>query len=191
MKRGVLWVAVLLVVIGGAAALWLVPKLDTACCGPSLPASPPASGIPSRPADAVPMTVASVWDGDTIRATAQAPNAIVPITEEIRIRLIGVDTPELSPEPQCWAIQARDELRAMLPDGATVWAAPDADPRDRYDRWLFYLWTDDGRFVNYELVAAGAAEAVLFEPNGAHVDLLEQAEEYAHASGVGRWGTCG
>lgn len=179
------------VAVGIALVLWIVPGQGTACCGPPGVESPPASDIPPRPADAVPLTVASVWDGDTIRAAAQGPNAIVPVAEEIRIRLIGVDTPELSPDEQCWAVQARDELRALLPEGSTVWAAPDADPRDRYDRWLLYLWTDDGRFVNYELVAAGAAEAVLFEPNGAHFALFESAEEYAYTWGVGRWGACG
>lgn len=191
MKRWVLWVTVLLVGAGIAAIVWLATADQAACCPPPGVTSPPADVIPPRPADAFPLTVSSVWDGDTIRATAQTTNAPVPSTEEIRIRLIGVDTSELSPDPQCWAVEARDELRALLPQGSTVWATPDADPLDRYDRWLFYLWTDDGRFVNYELVASGAAEAVLFEPNGAHFALLEDAEEWAYTWGAGRWGACG
>ncbi|MBC7442666.1 MAG: hypothetical protein H7311_09130 [Ramlibacter sp.] len=42
-----------------------------------------------------------------------------------------------------------------------MWVTADRVPTDRYGRSLFYLWTDDGRFVNYELAAAGAAESLM------------------------------
>lgn len=185
-----LWLAVLFVGGAVAAVLWLVPLQSQGCCLPPGVASPSAEAVPSVPADAVPLTVASVWDGDTIRATAQRPG-LLPVGEEVRVRLIGVDTPEISPVAECWSQEARDTLLALTPVGSTVWAAPDTEPRDRYDRWLLYLWTDDGRFVNHELVAAGAAEALLVEPNGAHFALLHDAEEYAFVQGTGRWGVCG
>ena len=150
----------------------------------------PAS-VPARPADAFPLTVTYVLDGDTIEARTDAPNDIVPTTEPVRVRLIGIDTPEGTPSPECWAEDARDHLRALLPEGSTVWATADVERRDRYDRALLYLWTDDDRFVNHELVAAGDAEAMLVEPNGAHFALFTAAEASARAAAIGQWGACG
>lgn len=157
--------------------------------------SPPAvsavadPGIPPRPADAFAMTVASVWDGDTLRATVVEPNDVIGTTDEVRIRVIGVDAPERSPD-ECGALAARDALLELLPPGSTVWAQPGADPLDRYERRLLYLWTDDGRFVNLELVARGAAETMSIEPNVEHAELLAAAQAEAEASRAGLWGSC-
>nr|WP_240948885.1 thermonuclease family protein [Microbacterium sp. CFH 90308] len=151
---------------------------------------PPTTGIPSRPSDAFPLTVTYVYDGDTIEARVHSANGVVTSESPIRIRLIGVDTPEGTPSPECWADEARTHLAQLLPEGSTVWAAPDVDTWDDYDRRLFYLWTDDGRFVNHELVAAGDAEAMRVWPNVEHEQLLADAHAQAEASGTGRWGAC-
>jgi micrococcal nuclease len=148
------------------------------------------SGIPMRPADAFALIVTYVFDGDTIEARIARPNDIVPTTDPVRVRLIGVDTPEDTPTPECWADQARTHLRTLLPAGASVWASPDEERRDRYDRVLLYLWTDDGRFVNHELVAAGDGEAIAVGRNDAHFALLTAAENAARAASAGHWGSC-
>lgn len=167
--------------------------LPTATPATTDDSSRPASGagIPSRPADAFPLTVVSVYDGDTIQARMHEPNDVVTTANPIRIRLIGIDAPEGTPSPECWADNARAQLAALLPEGSTVWAAPDTDTWDDYDRRLFNLWTDDGRFVNLELVASGDAEVMRVWPNVAFDDLLVAAEEGAVASGAGQWGVCG
>lgn len=72
-----------------------------------------------------------------------------------------------------------------------MWAAPDRDTWDDFDRRLFNLWTVDGAFVSLELVIAGDAEAIRVWPNVAHYDLLVDAQARAEASGSGRWGACG
>ncbi len=174
----------------------------TGTTGADAPAPPAASAaasdpafasqeIPQRPADAFTLTVASVWDGDTIRAVVETPTELIPTTEEIRIRLIGIDTPERSPDEECWAFEARDHLLDLLPEGSTVWASFDRDPLDRYDRYLMYLWNADGTFVNHALVAAGDAEPMSIEPNTLHAELFEVAAAEATASGAGQWGACG
>ena len=149
-----------------------------------------ASSPPRPPDDAFALTVAHVLDGDTIEARIAAPNDVVPTTDPVRVRLIGIDTPEGAPSPECWADEAREHLRALLPEGSTAWATPDTDWRDRHGRALLYLWTEDGRFVNHELVAAGDAEALLIEPNGAHSSLFAAAEASARAGAIGQWGSC-
>lgn len=145
---------------------------------------------PPRPVDAFPLTVLYVYDGDTIQARADEPNDVVTTDEPIRIRLIGIDTPEGAPAPACWADEARAHLAGLLPEGSTVWAVPDTETWDDYDRRLFNLWTDDGRFVNLELVAGGHAEAIRVWPNVEFYDLLAGAQAEAEASGVGRWSAC-
>jgi len=150
-----------------------------------------ALAVPAVPPGAFALTVLYVYDGDTIQAQIQAPNEIVTTSDPIRVRLIGVDTPEGTPTPECWADDARRHLGAMLPEGSTVWAAPDRDTEDDYGRRLFELWTDDGRFVASELVSAGDAEAIRIRPNVTHHELLAQLETEARAAGRGRWGACG
>ena len=157
----------------------------------SATAPTPDDGVPTRPADAFPLSVVYVYDGDTIQARMHEPNDVVTTENPIRIRLIGVDTPEGTPSPECWADEARTHLAELLPEGATVWAAPDTETWDDYDRRLFNLWTDDGRFVNLELVTAGDAEAIRVWPNVEHYELLTAAQAEAEASGAGRWGACG
>lgn len=162
-----------------------LPQLPTPAADPSVTARTSTSGIPSRPDDAIALTVAYVFDGDTLEAVDPSTG------QRTRVRLIGVDTPEGTPTPECWADEARAHLVELLPEGSTVWAAEDTEPRDRYDRALRYLWTDDGRFVNHELVAAGDAEAIRIEPNVAHFALLRATQAVAAAAGTGLWGACG
>ncbi|MCW3492456.1 thermonuclease family protein [Microbacterium sp. SSM24] len=194
MRRGV-WAAA--VVLGAAAliavAIWVSQSIDEpgdAAPGPSATAAPDGPAAPERPAAAFPLTVLYVYDGDTIQARMQQPNDVVTTANPIRIRLIGVDTPEGTPTTECWADEARAHLAQLLPEGSTVWAAPDRDTWDDYDRRLFNLWTENGAFVNLELVAAGDAEAIRVRPNVAFYDLLASAQAEAEASGAGRWGAC-
>jgi len=150
----------------------------------------PDDGAPSRPGTAFALTVTYVYDGDTIQARVVEPDDTVTTADPIRIRLIGVDAPEGTPIAECWAEEARSHLAALLPEGSRVWAAPDAETRDDFDRRLFNLWTDDGRFVNLELVKAGDAEAMRVWPNVAFHSLLAGAQAEAEASGAGRWSAC-
>lgn len=173
----------LLVLLAGGGVAWLTGFPWTAPAPED--GAPSAAGIPSRPGDAVALTVTYVFDGDTIEAADPATDA------RTRVRLIGIDTPEGTPVPDCWADEARAHLGELLPEGSTVWTAPDVESLDRYDRSLRYLWTDDGRFVNYELVAAGDAEALRIAPNTAHAELFAAAQAEAEASRAGQWGACG
>lgn len=168
------------------------PDATAASASGAPTSAPPAdTSAPARPADAFPLTVDYVYDGDTIRAVVDEPNDIVTTSNPIKIRIIGIDTPEGTPEVECWADEARTHLSRLLPEGSTVWAAPDRDTWDDYGRRLFGLWTDDGRFVAYELVAAGDAEAIRVWPNVAWYDGLSATEAQARAARLGQWAACG
>src|SRR5438132_8306846 len=79
--------------------------------------------------------VERVVDGDTI---------IVHIGgRRERVRLIGIDTPE-SVKPntpvQCFAIEASNRTKALLPPGTPVRLVADVEQRDKYKRLLAYVY---------------------------------------------------
>src|SRR5690349_9810175 len=103
--------SVLVLAIGVGLAVWVLLSVGAfdapaESANSSSTEAPVADGIPSRPAGAFPLIVRYVFDGDTIEAQAQQPNDIVTTTEPVRIRLIGIDTPEGTPTPECWADEA-------------------------------------------------------------------------------------
>jgi micrococcal nuclease len=124
-------------------------------------------------------TVVSITDGDTLRLTVD--------DTEVRVRLIGIDTPEVYPNPACFGAEAEAALADLAPSGSTVGIAYDRDPRDQYDRELLYLFTVDGTLINLELVAQGYAKAVLFEPNDRYWNELRDAEQSARDAERGLW----
>jgi len=127
-------------------------------------------------------TVVSITDGDTLRLDLEG--------DEVAVRLTGIDTPEVYPEVECFGPEAEALLAELAPVGAVLRVEYDRDPRDPYDRELLYLYTQEGTFVNLELVARGAAEAVLFEPNDRYWDELRAAERAARDARLGLWAQC-
>jgi len=94
--------------------------------------------------------VESVYDGDTLRATVQG--------QSTRIRIMGLDTPELPPHNKCQSekargYEARDRLRALV-RGADVSFCPNG--KDRYGRTLAVVLVN-GRDVAEVLIGEGLA----------------------------------
>ena len=151
--------------------------------------SPP----PEVPEGAVEVQVVKHTDGDTLHVVPLVAGGSLIAGADTTVRLLEVDAPE-SVDPaspvQCFARQASAALRDMLPVGNRAWATEDVEPLDRYGRTLLYLWSDDGTFVNLELVRAGMARAVLYEPNDAYIFKMRKAERRARAAGLGQWRRC-
>lgn len=148
------------------------------------------AGVPSPPADAERVEIVSITDGDTVRARGVDDDGVLPRDRDVPVRLIGVDTPEVRPSVECGGAEATRALEDLLPVGSRAWVSVDAEPRDRYDRVLLYLWTEDGAFVNHALVATGAGVALEVEPNSRYADLLASAESSARTADAGVWGSC-
>ena len=141
-----------------------------------------------------PFALLDVTDGDTIRV--RVGNAVE------SVRLIGVDTPEMT-HPQFGrqpgAVEARGYLQAVL-GGGPVWLEFDVAPRDRYGRLLAYVyvrhgqgnWVADGRSylqANELLALAGWATLATYPPNVRYVERYVVAVRAAREAGVGRWAT--
>lgn len=168
--------------IGAAGALALALVWILVLTAQSGPSSPDA-----HPAGAREYAVSFVFDGDTVEAR---PVGGDPADDAERLRLIGIDTPEGTPEPECGADAARDRLRALLPENVRVWGLTDQEDRDRYGRLLVYIWTEEGVFVNEQLVREGLARTMRIPPNTTRAAELERAEQAAEREGAGTWSAC-
>jgi micrococcal nuclease len=138
----------------------------------------PAARQPAtaRPGDAY--AVRYVLDGDTLEIGGVG-----------RVRLLGVDAPELGSAlatPAPFAREARDRL-AALAVGRWVRLERDGDERDAYRRTLAYVVRTDGLFINAELVRAGLAR-VNTRRALRRLGELRRAEEYAQQARRGIWG---
>jgi micrococcal nuclease len=131
-------------------------------------------------------SVVRVVDGDTVAVRVGG--------REETVRLIGIDTPEtVDPRSpvECFGREASDRTKALLPAGTEVRLVADAEPRDRYDRLLAYVYRDDGTFVNLALVEDGYASVLSYPPNVAHVSDFTAAAARAREEGRGLWAACG
>ena len=145
-----------------------------------------AAGDPVAPGRAFTARVVRVVDGDTFIAAHAG--------EQVRVRLIGVDTPEtVKPDwpVECWGPEASRLTHRLLPVGTRVRAAYESGGHlDRYGRDLWDVWLPDGRFLQAVLVRRGAAEAFAYYPQVAHARFLARLEARARAADVGLWGHC-
>ena len=114
-----------------------------------------------------------VIDGDTIDVRLDRGT--------VRVRYIGVDTPERG-EP-CYA-EATNYNRSLV-QGKTLTLVRDTSDYGPYGRLLRYVYAD-GVFVNLALVQAGYAKASYYAPNGRHRHEFESAQRSAPESRL-RW----
>ncbi|NUR83768.1 MAG: hypothetical protein HOY71_06735 [Nonomuraea sp.] len=130
-----------------------------------------------------------VWisDGDTITASPiEGPYA----GREQRIRLIGLDAPEMHPSPQCWAKQSTDALAGLVPRGSTITMEFDRRRFDDYKRQLRYIWNSAGILVNAEQLRLGNARVLRIWPNVRHDKDFKTAADQARTAGRGLWKSC-
>jgi micrococcal nuclease len=133
---------------------------------------------PALPGDARDASVERVVDGDTVVLSGAG-----------KARLIGVDTPEVYGQEECFGADASQYSKRQL-DGRTVRYAVGKEARDRYGRLLAYLWLKDGRSFNAMLVARGYATPLTIEPNSRYARTFARLASRARERGEGLWGGC-
>jgi micrococcal nuclease len=128
-------------------------------------------------------TVTVIYDGDTVRVRLAGQ-------KDERVRLIGVDSPELD--------DAREQVRLMAFLAkrftftrlfqSTVDLLPGPEKRDVYGRLLAYIRTANGEMFNETLVREGYAHAYLKFPfDETWKTRLKEAESAARQAGRGLW----
>jgi micrococcal nuclease len=125
-------------------------------------------------------TVVRVVDGDTIEVAGGE-----------RVRLIGIDTPEVYGGAECYGEQASAYTKQLLPAGTPVRLVHDVERLDRYGRTLAYVYRMvDGEFINASLVRNGYAQVATYPPNVAHVEEFLELQRQARQAGAGLWSAC-
>ena len=108
-----------------------------------------------------------------------------------KVRLIGIDTPEVSGQAECYGREASAFVERTVPVGSEVRYRLGVDERDRYGRALAYVWLEDGRFLNRLLVARGYAQPLTVPPNVEYADRFARVARRAREAGRGLWGRRG
>jgi micrococcal nuclease len=121
--------------------------------------------------------VERVVDGDTF------------VTREgSRVRLIGVNTPEITGSAEFYGEEAAAYTKRML-TGKTVWMFKDVSETDRYGRLLRFVFIPgDALMFNERLVREGYANAATYPPDVSLADRFREAEREARSEGAGLWG---
>lgn len=130
-----------------------------------------------------PYPVLSVTDGDTIRVSVDGRST--------RIRLIGIDTPEVTgprKPVQCFGREASRRAHELM-DGTQVWLEydPSQGRRDRYGRTLAYVWLNENMLVNQQLVIEGFAHEYTYDGSYKYQDTFRHAEQAAQTAEHGLW----
>jgi micrococcal nuclease len=135
--------------------------------------------------------VSRVIDGDTIQLESGE-----------RVRLIGIDTPEMHESDKLRRDAARTsqdattiqklgrrayEFTRSLVEGKRVSLEFDVERRDKYGRLLAYIYLKDGIFVNARIVEEGYASLMTIPPNVKYADLFLSLYQQARASRRGLW----
>lgn len=127
--------------------------------------------------------VVDVIDGDTVDVLLNG--------EEVRLRLIGMDTPETvhpSRPVECFGREASEQARELL-DSKTVQLEVDESQsrRDRFGRQLRYIWLPDGRLFNLEMIRQGYAFEYTYNVPYKYQAEFQQAQETAREEQRGLW----
>jgi micrococcal nuclease len=119
-----------------------------------------------------------------------------------RVRLIGMDTPEMHESAKLFrdASRTKQDIKTIqalgrrayeftknLVEGKRVKLEFDLEKHDKYGRLLAYVYLKDGTFVNAEIVKEGYASLMTYPPNVKYVDLFLNLYREAREDRRGLW----
>jgi micrococcal nuclease len=116
-------------------------------------------------------TVVKVIDGDTIE-----------LKNKMRIRLIGINTPE----KDMYFYEEAKEFMKILVQNKQVKLERDVTNKDIYGRYLRYVYLPD-LFVNLEMIRCGFANAYTYPPDVKYTYKFLEAERAARENEAGLW----
>jgi len=135
--------------------------------------------------------VARAVDGDTLK-----------LSDGRRVRLIGLDTPELHYSEKLLRDAKRtnrdiEAIKAMgkragqftkkLCEGKRVRLEFDVTRFDKYRRTLAYVYLEDGTFVNAQVLKEGYAQVMTIPPNVKYADYFLKLQREARDARRGLW----
>jgi micrococcal nuclease len=126
-------------------------------------------------------TVTRVVDGDTLHVRLDSGR-----TE--KVRLIGIDTPELG---RCLAGRATRVARELAERRAVALRGDSTQAtRDRYGRLLAYVWIRGQRDLGYQMLQRGLARVYVYDRPFARLPAYRAAEAAGHRASPSIWRNC-
>jgi micrococcal nuclease len=136
--------------------------------------------------------IRNVVDGDTLKVFYEG--------QKESIRLIGIDTPESRKNKKAYKDSGRsgediekivamgkestEYTKSLIKPGDIIKMEFDVQKRDQYKRLLAYVYLNDGRMLNEEIIRAGYASPLTYPPNIKYQDKF--LKEYREAREKGR-----
>jgi len=124
-------------------------------------------------------TIRYIHDGDTLH-----------LKDGRKIRLIGINTPELardSKPAEPYAVAATDALKTLFKDNKSIALLYGKDKKDHYGRYLAHALLTDGQNVQAELLKQGLAQVITIPPNTRFASCYLEAEHQARCNKAGLW----
>ena len=121
-----------------------------------------------------------VYDGDTLL-----------LTDKRKIRVIGIDTPEVKhhkQKQQAFGAKAREALRELLKkNNYQIYLRYGKERYDRYSRVLAHVYTPDGINISNWLLEKGFARTLSIPPNILLADCYKHSETTAKKHSLRIW----
>ena len=131
----------------------------------------------------VKVKLVSTVDGDTAKFEMNG--------EQVTVRFLGINTKEtVDPEigEEAWGKEASDFTKEKLQNANKIELEFDSssDEKDKYDRYLAWIWVDDELLQNL-LVENGLAENYMLQNNYKYAGILQESQEIAKNNKLGIW----
>ena len=160
---------------------FLLPWLVAAALAAALILTRSGSGDGTPKFDGAPTArVQRVVDDDTVRLAGLG-----------KVRLIGINTPEVYGHVQCFGPEASAFAKHVLRGGLEVRYRVGRESHDRYGRLLAYVWLPDGRLFNRLLAEDGYAVPLTIRPNDRLAPVFRAAVDDARRAHRGMWARSG
>lgn len=144
----------------------------------------PATSPTESDAEVIVATLDNVTDGDTIRVTLDGQSE--------RVRILGLDAPEVHTSRDCGGTESWDHLDTLLSKGEEVSLIADNSQSlyDQYGRMLAYVENSDGTDVGNAQIEAGWARVYRAGSRIERFGTYVQTETEARSENRGIWGHC-
>ncbi len=127
-----------------------------------------------------------VIDCDTIKVNING--------KDISVRLIGIDTPEIhnpKVKKECYGDESKFALENLLTGQKEVLLKKDTiqPDKDIYNRFLRYVYLEDGTDINAYMIENGYAEVYTKSKSDREEEFLN-LQEHATSKKLGLWSDC-